>query len=1507
MMSCKVFISYSHDSQAHKDRVWELAGQLREDGLDCTIDQYEESPSEGWPRWMLNQVEEAAFVLVACTEQYDRRFRGREELGKGKGATWEGGVIIQELYDNQGWNSKFIPVIFNLEDANFIPSPLRGATSYRLNTTDGYELLYRRLVNQPITSKPPLGTIQQLPRRDRMQFFLNEDRQSSLKEELLSASKGLLDWKRTLSNNQQIVRPELAQLTDRIETETSSTTIVLGSPGCGKSALMATLGHWAVSGNHVLLAIKADYLSNTVNTLEGLQQDIHLSWNICDTIRAIASTDKVILLIDQLDAISELLDRQPGRLNVLLSLIQSLADTKNVHIVATCREFEFRHGTQFARLESFEQLDLHLLEWEHIAPLLEVEQHNPSAMGEPLRALLQNPLHLRIFLEIAKPGDPFESLPMLLDRLWQVRVSEKPEAQQPIAFLTKLAERMADEEVLWLPSAIADENPEICRTLEQAGILMTNPDNSTLGFCHQTFYDHTLARAFARGSKSLADFILERQDGLFLRPILLRSLSYLRGTARQQYQQQLQILLSASIKPVRTHIRTLLLEFVGAQAEPDATEASLLIPLLNSEAEGIKVLDVMIGSPGWFRKLRDRPEFRQWLEKPAEQAVYCCPLLTTAANFAAEDVWGFLEEYWLHEPTYDFLSIRVLLNISQWTPQTVRLTQQVIQRSNINWDNVAAIAERISNALPNYAVKVIRTHLDQRLALAIAEGNQPVPDLPADADYATHFLHTSQYDPLKPIENLLKRPDTRDFYEIKKFAEKHPKSFLSELWAWFVDVSSRILKNELNTALSINSYQNDGFSLEVGRGKIIEALLIAVTRFAAQEPTDFLKFVQQNQDSELLAIHRFLARGLEQVASQEPQAVLTYLLADPKRLCIGDEYDKHRETKRLITAVTLHLSPEDRALLEQSIQQFDYYLLNADAPADSRFRNLQCNRQHRLRLLKAIPKECLSPEMNLLKQQEERAFPELLDRDRQYPTIAQIVGSPMTKTEMAQASDQDLLKLFDELSDLTETECLFRKASDSLGRAGSSREQSHEFGKLVKESPDRFLQLLPQLQPQYHESYVGEALVNLAETDFPTDQVLQLVEALNQRGFSSEDFRDDVARALGKIAKRNRGLPSSVLGLLESWLPTHTRPELEDYQITEEHHPDLKSPILFGLEGSHMLLPGGRGNVVQALVDGYLQQDPSDLTNWARFIRSQLGVEPHPAIWVYILGNMPPLLNGDRAEATELFDQVIRNCPKVLEYAWALYFISRTIGWFEPKETVQGWLEMLRAKTSNVSQQAYGEFLLIHYLQYEDEWAVARIRDHLATQDNEALLCGLAHAASHLWSQRRCRTIATEILYTLASSSIASIQHAVASVFFWNRDGFELNPGMVKLIQAVCKNQGVLLESANGLMEIIETEELVDHNPEVVVEICQNLLGIDVESTDPPRATVPIADSLTTIAIKLHRQPCYRAVGLEIFEQLLTLNLRETRSALETLDRKPNRPDSYLTPRRRIRGRRTRR
>lgn len=153
-----VFISYSHDSDAHRQRVLDLSTRLRHDGYETRIDRYVPgSPTEGWPRWMLNQLDEATHVLVVCTATYYRRFRGQEAPGVGKGVDWEGGAITQELYDGKSLNTRFIPVVFDPADTAHIPEPLRSSTHYRPTDDVAYEQLLDAIAGTAGLEPAPVG------------------------------------------------------------------------------------------------------------------------------------------------------------------------------------------------------------------------------------------------------------------------------------------------------------------------------------------------------------------------------------------------------------------------------------------------------------------------------------------------------------------------------------------------------------------------------------------------------------------------------------------------------------------------------------------------------------------------------------------------------------------------------------------------------------------------------------------------------------------------------------------------------------------------------------------------------------------------------------------------------------------------------------------------------------------------------------------------------------------------------------------------------------------------------------------------------------------------------------------------------------------------------------------------------------------------------------------------------------------------------------------------------
>jgi hypothetical protein len=151
----KAFISYSHDSDQHKARVLEFAQRLRGDGVDCWIDQFEDSPPQGFPRWMQQQISQADYVLLVCSPTYRKRFDGLEDVGKGKGANFEGHLILQTFYDDSTLNRKFIPLVFPDAKRDEVPLSLRGSTSYQIPVE--YDSLKRRLFGVPNVVPQPLG------------------------------------------------------------------------------------------------------------------------------------------------------------------------------------------------------------------------------------------------------------------------------------------------------------------------------------------------------------------------------------------------------------------------------------------------------------------------------------------------------------------------------------------------------------------------------------------------------------------------------------------------------------------------------------------------------------------------------------------------------------------------------------------------------------------------------------------------------------------------------------------------------------------------------------------------------------------------------------------------------------------------------------------------------------------------------------------------------------------------------------------------------------------------------------------------------------------------------------------------------------------------------------------------------------------------------------------------------------------------------------------------------
>lgn len=123
----KVFISYAHESDALRAGVKALADWLGERGCEVMTDHpfTDRPPAEGWLTWMLQRIAEAEVVLVVCSPKLKARYEKSAPPDEGFGATYEGAIVTQHIYDQAMRNTKFFPILPDGGSGQDIPTALR--------------------------------------------------------------------------------------------------------------------------------------------------------------------------------------------------------------------------------------------------------------------------------------------------------------------------------------------------------------------------------------------------------------------------------------------------------------------------------------------------------------------------------------------------------------------------------------------------------------------------------------------------------------------------------------------------------------------------------------------------------------------------------------------------------------------------------------------------------------------------------------------------------------------------------------------------------------------------------------------------------------------------------------------------------------------------------------------------------------------------------------------------------------------------------------------------------------------------------------------------------------------------------------------------------------------------------------------------------------------------------------------------------------------------------------
>ncbi|MBB5958000.1 hypothetical protein FHS29_004608 [Saccharothrix tamanrassetensis] len=159
----RVFVSYAHDSEEHKELVLRFVTFLRvEAGVDAHFDRWYEGKRQDWSLWAIDQLEKADFILVIASPAYKRRAEGAGPPHEGRGSRFEAAIIRDNLTrDLPAETARVLPVVLPGRSVDEIPVFLgaHSRTHYVVSefTLAGMESLLVAFTGSPRYEMPQRG------------------------------------------------------------------------------------------------------------------------------------------------------------------------------------------------------------------------------------------------------------------------------------------------------------------------------------------------------------------------------------------------------------------------------------------------------------------------------------------------------------------------------------------------------------------------------------------------------------------------------------------------------------------------------------------------------------------------------------------------------------------------------------------------------------------------------------------------------------------------------------------------------------------------------------------------------------------------------------------------------------------------------------------------------------------------------------------------------------------------------------------------------------------------------------------------------------------------------------------------------------------------------------------------------------------------------------------------------------------------------------------------------
>jgi hypothetical protein len=1177
---------------------------------------------------------------------------------------------------------------------------------------------------------------------------------------------------------------------------------------------------------------------------------------------ALGRQAKTVLIIDQLDALSDLVDLKSQRLGVILALLTEASKTQNVRVVCSARSFDYRHDPRFQALDATEVV-LSPIPTAEVDRVLRGAGYATERLTPKLKALLQIPYWLKTYIRLELQ----DSLPSptsgtgLLDVFWHQNVCSPPSAtSENEQVVAEVAAEISNREELWIPRAFLAKSESAVQRLLAAGVLAQDRTAKRISFAHQALYEFARARSFVC-HESLVGYVISRQDALFVRPAIWMALGYLRGVDPSRYNKELHGLWSANL---RAHLSRLVVEFVAQIADPTQDEIKLLAPRFQEERWSLCCFMAASHSPGWRAYLRRGLLFNAMCG-PNPWVTYS--VLVASLKDDAEATLSLMSSLLAETSDRNRFVLDVLMQLDDWSNAAGALAVAASVKCNEDFDRIALLMHQLAVKAPEYGVSLAVRHFER--TFEILKSSLRYTPRPSNSASQNEWVrwHISR----EPRESIHKYFDeTSRVSALTELAKGAPGEFLERLVPWLVAV----LQDATDPEDSSGAYRRD-FIVDLSRDggpvrQMPHALRLAAELLAQSDAHRFLRLVQRWCVCDLHTVHALWSYGLEALGASNPLAVVDYLLGDPRRLCLGTSPHGSDRTVALLKAIEPSVELEQVRALERSILQSNVIVESLQRPVDQRRNVLKVNRHHRARLLAKLPRRYLSDDASGLLDRESRVFELHVNEDAVVRSFT-MIESPMSAAQMEKAPDDDILNLFEELTDRTGWDHPRRDLQ------GGAVQASRELAEMAKKDVPRALTLVRRLRPGSHDDTVGAIIDALAVTNVDLGTVCDLIVECDARGFASPAFRTDAARALGRRAVA--GLPPNVLALLERWLATVSNGPRTAPRLTSDK--DAGRPPFLDSFGLGFSLPPGNYPVLDTLLVALLSCVPRQGDELLRILLDHVERDEAPVLWKVFAHRLQWLQLCDPMLAEQFLDKLIFRYPEVLETAGGVEMLAAASRWATDAK-LDSWVRAYEQCVWRYSKHAQGELVALRsFLPRTAAWAQNELTRMLGGSGANDCVIGIAHAISYLWPEPSARGKVADVLVELIERGLQELD--VAALRKLSADPMVGDEHSVRLLRALVERTAPLPLVCVDFI-VPWALKLLFICPELVLRFSNRLLDECAVAGENLSRLNWQSTLLAQIAVGLQRTTEFRGQGLDLFERLLELGLNGATEAMKEID-----------------------